>query len=178
MKNKIISIDAESNGLYGQIFAIAASVYKDGKYDKVYIGRCEINEPIDPWVSKNVIPTLDKIPVTNKSYESLLEDFINFYLNNYKNDTDIIVHMGVPVEARLFIDANKFNLMEPFDGPYPLIDISAYPEIGTSVDEYIKVNNITVPDVVGSATHNPVYDAMVACEAYIHYSTTDTNDII
>lgn len=174
MKNKILSIDVESNGLYGQGFVIAALLYSNGKYKEVYCGRCEIDGATDEWVEKNVIPIIGNIPVTNKSYKSLLEEFIDFYMKN-KEGADVIVHMGFPVEAKIFIDAHNLGLIGDFDGPYPLIDISAYPEIGTSVDNYIMVNNIELSmplDIlVGTTTHNPIFDAIFACEAYIHYNS-------
>ena len=57
---KILSIDGETNGLYGQIFAIGA-IYKDTetKEEIRYVKKVSIVEEVDPWVLENVIPNLE-----------------------------------------------------------------------------------------------------------------------
>jgi len=157
---KIISIDAETNGLYGKAFSISAVLEENGIITSVTF-RCPIEGVTNEFVRDNVLPVMEDIPMTHGSYKWMLNDFIDFYMEN-KNDAEIIVHMGVPVEAKLFIDAREFGFIGDFDAPYPLIDISAFPEIGTSVDTYNKNNNIVV---VGNC-HNPLYDCIAALEAY------------
>lgn len=169
MKKKILSIDAETNGLYGQAFAIGAVLMdkETGKTEKTFIARCPIKGCVDKFVKGNVLPELRGVPLTNIKYERMLREFVTFFMVN-KEDADVIVHMGTPVEAKLFIDAVKLNFMGPFDGPYPLVDIAAYPEILDSVDSYNKENGIAVPDCSGG-THNPLYDCYAAALAYRHY---------
>lgn len=163
---KIFSFDAETNGLWGCAFAISA-VVKDGDDVKTFIGRCPITEDVNPWVKENVLPQMENIPVDCKDYSDLLKKFSEFYLEN-KSDSDIIVHMGVPVEAKVLLDMHSHGFIGDWDGPYPLIDISAYPEIGDSCDTYNKVNGIEIPDLDGG-THNPLYDSWSALLAYQHY---------
>jgi DNA polymerase III epsilon subunit-like protein len=164
---KIISFDAETNGLWGEAFSIAAILYKNGKEEKKFLGRCPINGQVNPFVEKNILPQMKSIAITHNSYSSMLEDFCKFYLAE-KENAQVIVHMGLPVEARLFIDAHNMGFIGDWDAPYPLIDISVFPQIGTSVDSYNEKFGISVPDFDGG-THNPLYDSAAAAEAYIHY---------
>ena len=77
--------------------------------------------------------------------------------------------MGLPVEAKLFIDAHTMGFLGDWDAPYPLIDISSFPEINTSVDNYNNTHGIIINDCCGG-THNPLYDCRAATEAYMYYS--------
>lgn len=165
---KILSLDAETNGLYGQVFAIGAILMdkETGKEEKRFLSRCPIFEEIDSFVRDNVLPQMESIITTNSTDTSMLADFIDFFQEN-KENADVIVHMGCPVEAKLFIDAESMGFMGPFDGPYPLVDIAAYPEIWDSVDTYNKINGIEVPNCDGG-THNPLYDCYAAALAYRH----------
>lgn len=162
---KVISFDAETNGLWGQAFSIAAVLQEEDGTTKEFLGRCPIQEPINEWVEKNVLPEMEDIEENFSSYEELLNGFMGFYLNN-KEGADIIVHMGLPVEARLFIDAHNMGILGDWDAPYPLIDICTFPEIGTSVDSYNRRNEIVVP--FKGSTHNPLFDSYAALAAYNH----------
>ena len=162
---KIFSFDAETNGLWGKAFSIGAVVTDtSGQEIASFIARCPITEETNPWVAENVLPQMEKIRVIHSNYKSMLKDFMSFYME-HKENADIIVHMGLPVEARLFIDAHNLGYLGDWDAPYPLIDISAFPEIGTSVDEYNRKNALSVPNCEGG-THNPIYDSRAAAIAY------------
>lgn len=164
----IFSFDAETNGLWGQAFAVAAVLFdENGKETARFVGRCPIEGEVNPWVKDNVLPEMDGITVTHKSYKDLLKCFIEFYME-HKEGADVLVHMGTPVESKLFIDAHEMGIMGDFDGPYPLVDCSAIPEIGTSVDTYNANNGISIPSFEGG-THNPLYDSYAAALAYRHW---------
>lgn len=164
MKN-VLSFDAETNGLWGLAFAIGAITYSaDGKEISRFIGRCPIDGNTDKWVAENVIPQMAEITITYTDYKSLLIAFMDYYKAN-KADADIIVHMGLPVEARLFLDAHNMDIIGDWDAPYPIIDISAFPEIHDSVDSYNSKHNLAVPSFNGG-THNPLYDSAAAFIAY------------
>lgn len=168
MKNKkIFSFDAETNGLWGKAFSIGAIVVgEDKQQTHTFVARCPILGEVNSYVSANVLPQMESIEITHMRYEEMLLSFIDFY-REHKKDSDIIVHMGMPVEARLFRDAHYYGFIGDYDAPYPLIDISAYPEINTSVDTYCKDNNIVIPECQGG-THNPLYDSWAALLAYKH----------
>jgi len=168
---KVLSFDAETNGLWGEAFAIGALVYDENGVEIArFVGRCPIEGTVDKWVETNVLPQITGIPVTHKDYESLLAEFAKFYLAN-KADTDIIVHMGVPVEAKLLLDMHQYGVIGDWDGPYPLIDLAGnLQQVGedpTSVDSYLKKYGLTVGEFEGG-THNPLYDSAVAAKVYFH----------
>ena len=123
---KTFSFDAETNGLWGTTFAIAAVVREPGKEDITFLGRCPIDEPVNEWVAQNGLPHIEDIPENYNSYEELLQAFMFFYMQ-HKSDAHVIVHMGMPVEAKLFIDARERNFIGDFDAPYPLIRLRVPP---------------------------------------------------
>lgn len=166
MANKIFSFDAETDGLWGQAFSIGAILYEDGLEKSRFVGRCPIMGEPNPWVAENVLPKMADIPITCESYDQLLKDFFEFYLSEKENST-IIVHMGLPVESRLFLDAHSMGIIGDWDAPYPLIDISAFSEINDSVDSYNKKHDLLVGEFQGG-THNPLYDSAAAAVAYHH----------
>ena len=167
--NKIFSFDAETNGLWGQAFSIAAIVYENGVEVARFIGRCPIEGETNGWVAENVLPNMEDIPVTHSSYNELLADFAKFYLAN-KADAHVIVHMGFIVEVKLLRDAYNNSNIGEWDAPYPLIDVAGNlqqaGEDQTSVDAYVKKYGLKVRDF--GTTHNPLYDSEVAAVVFQH----------
>ena len=166
----ILSFDAETNGLWGQAFAIGAVLYgADGREEARFVGRCPIEEATDGWVAENVLPQMTSIPETHATYEELLGAFMAWRAAHKDGATEL-VHMGVPVEARLFLDAHRLGIIGDWDGPYPLVDVSAIPEIGDSVDGYNATHGISPdPAEFAGGTHNPLYDSAAAATAYRHW---------
>lgn len=168
---RLMSIDAETNGLWGEAFSIGAVIMsKEGDVIETIAYRCPIKGRVNEFVQENVLPEMEELPITHKNYYHMLTDFMLWYKER-KEDCTVIVHMGLPVEAKLFIDARSVGIIGEWEAPYPLVDISALPEIGTSVDTYNKTNGIEVLDLVGG-THNPLYDSVSAALAYIHWLET------
>jgi len=163
---KIFSLDAETNGLWGEAFSIGALVYDESGKEVARSDEKVTNE----WVKDNVLPQMKEIPVTHQTYNEMLRDFADFYMQ-YKEGADILVHMGVPVESRILRDMYEFGYIGEWDGPFPLCDVAGNlqqaGENPTSVDEYIKKHDLSVPDFDGG-THNPLYDSAVAAIVYRH----------
>lgn len=171
MKKGYLSFDAETNGLWGEAFSIGAIVTNEkGELIDSFIGRCPINGEVDSFVKENVLPKLEGVEVNYSSYDEMLIDFIKFYMA-YKQDKTVLVHMGLPVEAKILLDAHKKGFIGDWDAPYPLVDISAIPEIGTSPDSYNSDNGIEIPECEGE-THNPLYDSWSALLSYVHWLST------
>jgi hypothetical protein len=169
---KIFSFDAETNGLWGQAFAIGALVYdENGTEIARFVGRLPDTEVTDEWVRENVLSQLTAVPVTHSDYESLLADFAKFYLAN-KADADIVVHMGVPVESKVLIDMHARRLIGDWDGPYPLHDVAGYlaqaGEDPASVDGYVRKYGLVIAGDFAGGSHNPLYDSEVATRVLIH----------
>jgi len=169
---KIFSFDAETNGLWGQAFAIGVLVYDEqGTEVTRFVGRLPDTEVTDEWVRTNVLPQLTAVAVTHDDYDALLADFAKFYLAN-KQDADVVVHMGVPVESTLLKDMHTRGLIGDWDGPYPLHDVAGYlaqaGEDPASVDGYVRKHGLVIVGDFAGGTHNPLYDSEVAAQVYMH----------
>lgn len=170
---KIFSFDAETNGLWGQAFALSAAVYEDGTMIAAFTGYLGADGVTDSWVKDNVLPKLEGLDQTHESYDEMLGDFARFYMK-HKKDADIIAHMGVPVEAKVLFDMHQKGLIGDWDGPFPFLDVASVLKAKgfdpTSVDKYNKEFGLmeNVPEADGLATHHPLYDSVAAARAYMH----------
>src|SRR3989338_404621 len=170
---KIFSFDAETNGLWGQAFAIGARVYDaaSGEVLAQFVGRCHIEGEVDSWVKDNVLPQMTEVPVSHADYGALLADFSKFYLVN-KQDADVIVHMGYIVEVKVLRDMVDRGFIGPWDGPYPLFDVSGNlqhaGEDPTSTDGYVRKHGLALSAEFAGGAHNPMYDSQRAARVYMH----------
>jgi len=170
MQKRIFSFDAEANGLWGEAFAIGALVYDErGNEIDRFVGRLPDVVVTDQWTRENVLPQLEEVAVTHDSYESLLADFANFYLAN-RQDADVIVHVGFPVEIRVLLDMHNLSLIADWgEVPYPLLDVSGLLRMvgadPSSVDKYATEHGLKIAEFVGG-THSPLYDSAVTAAVY------------
>lgn len=138
-----------------------------------FVGRCPIEGDTDKWVVENVLPQMEEVKESHDSYDALLGAFAEFYLANKgkDGDTDVIVHMGTPVEAKVLIELRAGGHIGDWDGPFPLKDLVGYLETAdedpTSVDSYVQKHDLSVGEFEGG-THNPLYDSAAAAVAYRH----------
>lgn len=165
---KIFSFDAETNGLQGNAFAIAAVVKEEDGTIKEFLARCPVSEKLDAWVEENVMPQLNNLKETHKDLKRMLKSFAEFYLEN-KEDAVFIGHMVVPVESRLLIQMHQLGLIGDWDMPYNLYDLAGMllmaGEPTDSVDSYNQKNGLEIPTFSGG-THNPLYDSYAALTAF------------
>lgn len=170
---KIFSFDAETNGLWGQAFAIGAAVHEDGLLTHSFTAYLGPDGVADEWVRENVLPNLVGLPKTHESYGEMLKAFAVFYLG-HRAGAEVIVHMGVPVEARILDDMHAHGFIGDFEGPYPLIDVAGVLKARgydpTSVDDYAAKFRLleTAPEAAGMAPHHPLYDSIVTAKVYSH----------
>jgi len=170
---KIFSFDAETNGLWGRAFSIAAIVYDESGEERArFIGRCPIEGEVDEFVAEKVLPQMEGIKESHGSYDTLLNDFAEFYLRE-KQGADVIAHVAVPVEARVLIDMHAKGFIGDWDGPFPLIDVAGClkqaGEDPNSVDNYANKYGIAIDKAeFEGGTHNPLYDSVVAARVYQH----------
>jgi hypothetical protein len=166
---KIFSWDAETDGLWGQAFAIGAMVLDESAAEIArFVGRLPDMVVTNDWVKANVLPTMTGVAVTHETYDDLLRAFAKFYLAN-KQDAEIVVHMGYIVEAKVLRDMYERGYIEYWDGPYPLYDVSGNLQAAgadpTSVDQFAAEHGLEVGEFEGG-THNPLYDSAVAAAVY------------
>jgi hypothetical protein len=166
---KVFSFDAETDGLWGQAFAIGALFYDErGNEVARFVGRLPDTAVTNEWVRQNVLPQMAGIPVTHEDYGDLLADFAKFYLA-HKEGADVIVHMGYIVEAKVLRDMRELGIIGEWDGPFPLYDVSGNLQAAgadpTSVDKFAAEHGIEIAEFVGG-THNPLYDSAVTAAVY------------
>lgn len=170
---KIFSFDAETNGLWGDAFAVSAAVYQDSKLAASFTAYLGAEGVTNEWVRDNVLPKLEGLTKTHDSYDSMLSAFADFYKAN-KDGADIIAHMGVPVEAKLLLDMHSKGFIGDWDGPLPFLDVAGVLKTSgydpTSVDKYIEKHGLLAgrSEAEGLATHHPLYDSIAAALAYMH----------
>lgn len=169
MSRGFMSIDAESDGLWGNIFSVAAIVYdNDGvEVDKILL-RLPSAYVNNEWVKEHVLPNLDFAP-THTDYTAMLKDFAAFY-TKYQEEYRALYHMGHIIESYLFRELRNLNLIGDFDAPYVPVEVSMYLDMigerADSVDAYVIKYNVRV-EYYGR-THNPLYDCVVAYRVYKH----------
>jgi hypothetical protein len=173
---KLLSFDLETNGLWGQGWAVGAVVRENGREIARFTGRCPIQGEVNPWVAENVLPQCESIEVNYGSYEEMCRAFAEFY-TQYKEGAVILTHVGFPVETTLLRDMRAFGFIGEWDAPFPLQDMAgiiagynlakgtAYDP--TSVDAIIRSENLS--HLIGEfdgGTHNPLYDATAAAVVF------------
>lgn len=167
---RVFSWDVETNGLWGQGFAIGAVLYEEGIEVKKFYARCPIEGNVDSWVEANVLPQMVGMEETHTSYQEMLQAFAKFFMEN-KDDADVIFHMGCPVEARVILDMHNQGFIGDWDGAYPWLDVAGcLKQAGfdcTSVDTYNAEHGIEVLQPEAGGTHNPLYDSRAAALCYI-----------
>ena len=169
MAEKIISLDAETNGLWGQPFSVAFIVYNtEGvELDRATF-RCPIEGDVNPWVAENVIPQMGDIALTHSSYEGMLKAIGQWWLSN-KEGSSALWHMGHIVETHLYRELHRVGAIGDWDAPYTPIELSVLLESAgypaDSVDGYVAKKGLSLPNFKGG-THNPLYDAAAAASVY------------
>ena len=169
MANKIISLDAETNGLWGQPFAVAFITFSaEGvELDRATF-RCPIEGNVNSWVESNVLPEMEDIKLTHDTYSSMLKAIGEWWLAN-KEGASVLWHMGHIVESHVFRELHRVGAIGDWDAPYTPIELSVLLESAgypaDSVDGYVVKKGLTLPNFKGG-THNPLYDAAAAASVY------------
>ena len=171
MMASYISIDAETNGLWGQPFQISAVVYTaEGKEIERVSFRCPIEGEINSWVADNVLPQLEGVEVTHSSLAEMLAAFGKWWMA-HKEGATAMWHMGHVVEAYVFRLLVEGGHIGEWDAPYVPIELSmllaSAGEPADSVDSYMEKHGLPKPELTGG-THNALYDALVAGTVFFH----------
>lgn len=184
MQKTIFSFDAETRGLWGNAWSVAAIVYDAfGNVLRTFAMRVPYTQELKAFaetqVFKNaegivtfdmpkVMQICESIPVA-ESYEDMLKKFADFYLAN-KQGADCVCHMGYIVESHLLREMHRLGFIGDWDAPYPLYDVSgnlqAAGEDPASVDGYAAKRKLAVTNY--GTTHHPLYDCEVAAKVYLH----------
>lgn len=165
--DNIISIDAETDGLYGLPFAIGVTVYdNEGVLLDTKSFRLPDSVVSDIWVKENILPNIDiDIDYTSDGFDAMMCDFRNFFAANFNPDRSLVIHhMGFITESFLFRILVDRGMLGRFSTPYHQLDVYSLllllGEKADSVDTYIAKYDL-ITNIKGK-THNPLYDADVA----------------
>lgn len=167
----VFSVDAETNGLYGETLAIAVTVREGGEEITQWSGRRSTPDKLEPWVAQNVMPAIAGMPIEYRTSAALEEAFWAFW-TRWKKSAIVVAHCANPVETGLFLRCvGRDPQTRQWDGPYPAIDdvatlLRLLGEDPASVDAYIRHHGLTVP--YDGASHHPMYDAVAAAVVYEH----------
>lgn len=172
-----ISLDVESDGLWGNPFCIAVACYNIHGEELEAHTWClhELDKNVkNDWVKENVLPNLDFSLQTNvvRHYYSKYKDMMRGFASFWEDRKSMITvwHMGHVVEANLFKELHTLGYIQDFDAPYCPVEVSAYLKVagysGDSVDSYARYRNIEIP----GSTHDPLYDCRVAMAVYMDLS--------
>lgn len=170
---KIMSIDAETNGLWGNPFAVAAIIYEEetGKEISNVVFRLPNETVTNEWVKENVLPTLN-FEITHESYAKMLQDFSKWYMEN-KEDSTVLWHMGHVVETHLFREMHQLGFIGDWDAPYTPIEVSETLRLKgfapDSCDAIVKEFGLEIKDY--GCAHNPLYDCEVAFKVWKHVNS-------
>lgn len=159
----IFSVDAESDGLYGDIFAIGV-IAVDENHEIVgeFGGIAEADAVKDPWVRENILPQLAGL-CEFKTRREMRDAFWAFWAK-HGSDAICLADFGAPVEALLFrkcIEDDLENRM--WNGPYPMHELGTVLMLA-GVDP--DVNRIEYARAGEVRKHNPADDAAVAAACY------------
>jgi hypothetical protein len=181
MKN-YFCVDAETDGLYGEVWAIGA-VVMDDKCQIVDSFECCIRNPQlkDQWVIDNILGVVtSSIKDENKidNYDDMLQKFWDFWMK-HRESSICIVDVGYPVESHLFrVCVDKNRQERQWNGPYPTHEVATMlfakginPDINRIefVENHLKNNKYETALLYiqfehhKTRKHNPLSDAYISC---------------
>jgi hypothetical protein len=165
---KIMMFDVESNGLYGEGFAVGAVV---SNVD--FVGTCTIIERFelmadievtDNWVRKNVLQHLKDMPKVS-SVKELRTKFYEFYMRN-KEVCLIYSDCNYPVETNFLSAIVSDNESRCWDMPFPLMDCCNSSNINISRNDFFENEQKEK-----LRQHNPLDDAKASLYFLIHHNS-------
>lgn len=156
------AFDAETDGLYGEAFAIAAVVIDNaGHIEDSFSGTASLEDVADAWTLENCVPHLSGIP-KYPDRKALREAFWLFYLK-YREACDIVADVPYPVESQLMRQCVEEHSGSTFLGPYPLIDVASV-FYAKGMDP--QTDRIAFSGQQGQP-HNPMTDAIASAKCLI-----------
>lgn len=165
---KILSFDAEANGLHGEAFAVGAVLVVEGAVVEEFFARCPIDGPVDPWVTEHVIPALCGSDVTHASAREMREAFWT-WLMSHKQDATIVCDCGWPVEAGLLSACVADDPSRAFEGPYPLHEVATLLlSAGMDPKGDYGAEMMSAEELAAHRPHHPVDDARLSALCALH----------
>lgn len=160
----IFGVDAETDGLYGPVWAIGAVVLdQQGVETDHFCGQIDPSCVKDSWVIKHVVPVVH-LP-RYRSARELRDAFWTFWMS-YRETCACVADTRHPVEFRLFRDLHDDDPVnrDRLD-PVPIHEMcTAELFVRTALD----LDGLMVPGLEHSVRHNPLHDARIAARTFYH----------
>jgi hypothetical protein len=157
---KIFSVDAETDGLYGKVWAIGAAVLDGDDVVHTFGSRLDSDVITNPWVRENVVPAVVGHIGRVESREDMLNAFWRFWLE-HRQGTEAVADFEAPVEAGLFRACVELNVdAREWLGPYPLHELATalfVAGIDPDIDRRELCKNPSILPI-----HNPLGDAVTS----------------
>jgi hypothetical protein len=163
MTRALLSFDAESNGLHGEVFAVGAVVLRDDGTDaETFFARCSVPAACDPWVFENVLPALAATPRTHETPRAMRDAFWQWLMAR-QSESVVVVDCGWPVEAGLLSACVADDPSRAMKGPYPLHEAASL-LLAAGMDPMASyAERVLSPEALRThRTHHPVDDARVS----------------
>lgn len=162
---KIFSVDAETDGLYGKVWAIGAVVLETDDDVSRELARFEgqINSDVvtDLWVRENIVGLFQLTQYLDRG--RLLNAFWDFWME-HKKDAICLADFGAPVEAALFRACVELDPEQrTWEGPYPLHELGTALLCGGRDPDIDRRKFGGMPNLV---QHDPVDDALAAAHCW------------
>lgn len=175
MKNKLVFIDVETDGLYGGFLTVAliATDLEGNELERAYYGiRKDKMEIKEPWVMENVLPKLGEYEPCKDEGE-LLEKAWNFWLR-YQEEAYAVCDVGYPVETR-FLQAcvEKDVSGYAMKAPFPLLDLSSI--LYAKGYEPLINREELIKEPCRDMVHNALYDVETSIKIWKNLRTGDKN---
>ena len=169
-KTNFLSFDVETNGLHGQAFAVGAVLMRANmEIIDEFSGRCPIEGAVDPWVEKNVLPSIADLPTKYPDGLALREAFWQWYTVVKTQADYTIVNNGYPSEARFLIACQEDDLEKRYnEHPFPLIELNSL-LLQVGVKPLALKKKFVEDEIQGQPPlhHHPRWDAWVTALAAI-----------
>lgn len=157
----IFMFDAETDGLYGPVWAIGAVVYSEGGSEIAqFSGQIDPQSVTNAWVREHVVPHVD-LPLF-ESARALRNAFWAFWMAQ-REEATCWADFGAPVEAGLFRACVEDDPeARQWLGPYPLHEVGTMLLVA-SVDP--DIDRVEFAGLTGLKKHDPLDDcrASFAC---------------
>jgi hypothetical protein len=163
-RTKLLCFDIETNKLHGEAFAVGAVIMgADGRVSDQFTGRTKIVGPIDPWIEQNILPAVQRMPITHRDAHDLREGFWEWFVHAQETADYVLVNNGYPVEYRFLLKCQEENLEERYwQHPFPILDLfSLTIQAGDMRAIKAKLRSEADSELV---LHNPLHDAILSAK--------------
>lgn len=166
--SRLFVVDAETDGLYGEVWAIGAIVLDNtGAEIATFAGQTDPQDVTDSWVRDNVVPKCD-LP-RYPSRRDLRDAFWSFWLS-HRGDVLAVADCGYPVETGLFRACVADHQAErQWLGPYPLHDVATH-LLAAGIET--KSDRFRLAGMDPKHNHDPLQDARASGVCWLLAAST------